>query len=97
MPDTSGWKNSKRQYPRDWQRRKRQVFDRDNGICHVCGKPGADQLDHITPISQGGTHDLANLAPIHLRPCHMAKISAEANAHRPRRKRAPEPHPGLLR
>jgi 5-methylcytosine-specific restriction endonuclease McrA len=38
----------------------------------ICGQPGADTVDHITPISAGGTDDPANLSAAHKR-CNLAK------------------------
>ena len=35
------------------------VLKRDNGICHLCDKPGADTADHIIPWSQWPEHDKA--------------------------------------
>jgi 5-methylcytosine-specific restriction protein A len=84
--------------PRDWGRIRKRVLRRDQGICYVCGRPGANQVDHIVPVSMGGGEEDANLAAIHERPCHAAKTSREANAQNPRaqpRKRAEERHPGL--
>jgi 5-methylcytosine-specific restriction endonuclease McrA len=34
-------------------------------VCHICGKPGADAIDHVTPLARGGTDELANLKPAH--------------------------------
>ena len=34
--------------------------------CHLCGQPGADQVDHVIPIALGGDPwDPANLRPAH--------------------------------
>lgn len=58
---------------------KRQVSRRDNGCCYVCGGEGADELEHITPVSQGGaSRDLDNLGLIHSEPCHREKSAREA-------------------
>ena len=41
-------------------------------ICHLCGIPGADSLDHVIPLSRGGTNEMSNLRPAHLA-CNIAK------------------------
>jgi 5-methylcytosine-specific restriction endonuclease McrA len=51
------------------------IFARDDWNCHLCGvavdylaDPISDlypSLDHLTPQSKGGSHDLANLATAH--------------------------------
>lgn len=100
----SGWEGSTRKdrLPSDWiSYRRPTVLARDHGICHVCGRPGADEVDHL---NQGDDHDLTNLAAVHgprtgLR-CHSAKSAAEggraAAARRPTTRRPEEPHPGAL-
>jgi 5-methylcytosine-specific restriction endonuclease McrA len=45
------------------QQRKRILAESD--ICWICGRPGATTVDHLIPLSQGGTNDAANLAPAH--------------------------------
>jgi 5-methylcytosine-specific restriction endonuclease McrA len=52
-------------------------FKEHGDICHRCGQPGADTIDHIIP---GDDHSLSNLAPIHDRNaphCHRYKTSQE--------------------
>lgn len=51
---------------RPWTRTKARVIRRDAGICHLCGRPGADTADHIVPVAHhGAVYDLANLAAAH--------------------------------
>ena len=49
----------------DWQRVREVVYIRDGGICMICGKKVKHNnfhVDHIQPISKGGSEwDLANL------------------------------------
>lgn len=69
----------KERLPRDWSTRRLIVLKRDKGICHLCGEPGADTVDHI---EQGDNHDLTNLAAVHDRVpphCHRQKTAAEGH------------------
>lgn len=34
-----------------YRRVRRDVIARDAGICHLCGGPGADEIDHIVPYA----------------------------------------------
>ncbi|MGE0133749.1 MAG: HNH endonuclease [Dehalococcoidia bacterium] len=91
--------------PRHWAALRKAVLHTHRGVCHVCGLPGATEVDHITPASRGGTDHPSNLAPIHGRRdviegraktnCHGAKTAREAGATA--RKREPERHPGAIR
>lgn len=79
----SGW-----QRPTNWASLRRAVLARDHGICHVCGQPGADTVDHVTPQSQGGSDDPTNLAPVHDRTpphCHRAKTNRDRGRTTPTR------------
>jgi 5-methylcytosine-specific restriction endonuclease McrA len=59
-----------------------QIFDRDAGRCHLCGKrvdpklrwpdPWSQSVDHLIPIARGGTHEPRNVALAHLR-CNQSR------------------------
>lgn len=54
-----------RERGRPWKRVRRRVLD-DSDTCWLCGHLGADEVDHVIPISLGG----AQLDPANLRPAH---------------------------
>jgi 5-methylcytosine-specific restriction protein A len=98
---SGGWVGSTRRkrLPGNWAA-LRKAADRRNPrrVCHVCGAPGGDRLDHI---EAGDVNRPENLDWIHddTPPhCHRYKSSAEGNAARwagPSQRRPPEPHPAL--
>lgn len=80
-------------------KRRRLLLRLHDGICHVCGLPGADEVDHVIPLARGGADSIENMRPIHAEPCHAEKTKLEAAAGRgggARRRREPEAHPGLI-
>ncbi|MEV0357118.1 HNH endonuclease [Nocardia sp. NPDC050697] len=71
----SGWKA-----PRGWAALRERVLERDNWTCHLCGRPGADTVDHRTPVHKGGSHLESNLAAVHDRVaphCHRTKTNQD--------------------
>ncbi len=64
-------------YPSDWDSRRKEVYRRDNYTCQNCGvkggpKGGAElHAHHIVPKSKGGTHQLSNLKTV-CSQCHNA-------------------------
>ena len=55
--------------------RRQSVFERDNYTCQYCGIRGDDALlevDHIIPVSRGGSNDFNNLITS-CRACNRAK------------------------
>lgn len=57
------------------QGHRERVMRAHNGVCHICGQGAADAIDHIVPVSWGGSDDPSNLAPAHTS-CNTAKGDA---------------------
>lgn len=52
----------------DKERKRKLVWQRSGGICHLCGSPVSRSnmtLDHIIPKHHGGTDAIVNLAAAH--------------------------------
>lgn len=47
------------------QKLRKRVFDYYGDECWLCHQLGADTIDHIIPVIDGGTDDLDNLRPAH--------------------------------
>jgi len=74
-----------RGYTKRWQKIRARVLLNDP----ICRDPfgihagrgdivPADEVDHITPLAAGGTHDLANLQPL-CKSCHSRKTAVESS------------------
>lgn len=63
---------------------KQRLISRQQGYCLCCGDkilPGQElELDHVVPISRGGTHDEKNLAMAHAK-CNTEKHSKTLEEH----------------
>jgi 5-methylcytosine-specific restriction enzyme A len=83
--------------PSNWRSLRLNVLRRDGFRC-ACGA-SAQEVDHILPVAEGGTHELENLVAI-CAGCHTRKTHEEQQRGRERRqaRRAPrrEPHPGRI-
>ena len=62
--------------PQNWGKIQQDVIIRDKGICYICGKAGATQVDHVIPLAAGGTNSLFNLKAVH-KLCHARKTEAD--------------------
>jgi 5-methylcytosine-specific restriction enzyme A len=80
-----GWKRDaqtrqQRGYGKEWQRARDKALQRDKGLCQPCARLGRDtparEVDHILPISKGGSNSIGNLQSICI-PCHRAKTTEE--------------------
>jgi hypothetical protein len=47
------------------QKLREKVFNYYGETCWICGREGADTIDHLVMVSQGGSNDLENLRPAH--------------------------------
>lgn len=82
-------------YGPEYRRNAALCKKRANGRCTRCGKHTTRlEADHITPVTQGGGHDLGNLQALCLA-CHRAKTAREGGGwQRPKLVSDPEPTPG---
>lgn len=70
---------SRRGYDVRWRKIRRMVL-REEPLCVECEKAGrvtaANEVDHIIPLRQGGTHERSNLQPL-CKSCHSKKTNRE--------------------
>ncbi|MDY6817719.1 MAG: HNH endonuclease [Halobacteriales archaeon] len=72
-------------YPDDWDRRRRHVYQRDEYTCQNCRRRGGPNGDlelhchHIVPKGRGGSHRTSNLITL-CEPCHRAVHNRHAIA-----------------
>lgn len=78
-----------RGYGTHWDKLRKVILRRDNGICQcpecMGGKKRlriATEVDHIKPKAEGGTDDESNLRAVNS-DCHK-RITALQNGHKPR-------------
>ncbi len=84
------WDNSPEKRKRDqevygdpeYKRNRKLLLRRAGGRCERCGKKTARlQADHVIPVTQGGTHLLANLMALCF-DCHARKSATEGGGWR---------------
>lgn len=94
MGDTS-WRHSS--LPPDWPRRRKRILARDNNRCRLQLPGCLGRASEVHHLGSGDDHGDANLLSA-CKTCHKT-ATGQANARRlfraPRR-RASEPHPGML-
>lgn len=47
------------------QQRENKAILAVSDVCHLCGHPGADAVDHDVPLARGGPDARHNKAPAH--------------------------------
>jgi 5-methylcytosine-specific restriction enzyme A len=63
-----------------WDAIRKRVMERDGWLCQPCKRAGrprtGSEVDHVVPLSEGGSNDPANLQTI-CTPCHESKTQTE--------------------
>lgn len=68
-------KTKERGYGSAWRKLRMYVLRREP-MCRACKRRGATEVDHILPLSRGGTNALSNLQPL-CKSCHSTKTTTE--------------------
>lgn len=63
---------SRRRHKSDYSRHRQRLYHVYGSICWLCGQPNAAQIDHVIPLSQGGSNDFSNLRLAHDE-CNVAR------------------------
>ncbi|MGZ4574421.1 MAG: HNH endonuclease, partial [Mycobacteriaceae bacterium] len=54
-------------------KQRQRTLTKHHHVCHICGHPGAEEVDHIVPWAEWtgslSVHHPSNLAPAHGNPC----------------------------
>lgn len=64
-----------------YHRERQAALNRAKGTCERCGSLGPLQVDHITPLRDGGTNTRANLQVL-CTTCHTVKTAADRRRRR---------------
>ncbi|QGX08246.1 HNH endonuclease [Janibacter melonis] len=70
------------------RQRNKALLAASSGICHLCGHPGADCMDHVVPLYLDGEDEPHNMRPAH----HFAECETcgvKCNRAKGRRRVAP--------
>lgn len=57
--------------------RRVALIARDGPCCYICENEAAETIDHVVPLSQGGSHDISNLR-LCCRNCNKYKANVES-------------------
>ena len=77
----NGWSTSTRntRNPPGWERTRAFILRRDGNSCKYCGAT-ATEVDHVIPLTRGGTHAVTNLVAA-CTTCNKQKNYKERTGH----------------
>lgn len=70
---------------------RKKVFATYGDVCWLCGQDGADTIDHLIMVSQGGSNTLENLRPAHGRKTAYCVGNFSRRRGRPQHKKKVRP------
>jgi 5-methylcytosine-specific restriction endonuclease McrA len=85
----------------EYRRNRPLAIKRAGGRCELitsgrrCGSTDRTSVDHIIPVTQGGTHHLDNLRVL-CKPHHLQKTAQEGKGYRKPGRRTPRKDPVLV-
>jgi len=82
---------NKRLTGRGLQTLRQKVFSTYGDICWLCGHEGADTIDHLVMVSQGGSNTIENLRPAHGRKSSYCVGNYSRRRGRPQPKKKVKP------
>ena len=79
------WRKGRRPQEKIWRLVRLRALDRDSWKCRTCGRAGRLEVDHVTPLDDGGElYALSNLQSL-CRRCHIEKTRGENTPESPER------------
>ena len=81
--------------PKNWPTLRRAVLERDGWVCQIQGPNCAGHSNEVDHVGANDDHSLENLRAV-CTPCHRTRTGRQGRARQPKRKREPEPHPGMI-
>jgi 5-methylcytosine-specific restriction enzyme A len=79
--DRESRRRSDATYGTEWRKARDKALARAQRRCAKCGSTKDVQVDHVIPVSQGGTHTQANLQVLCIEH-HRAKTAIEGSGYR---------------
>lgn len=58
--------------PKAWRKLRDEVLAAKGCVCTYCGSDSSITVDHVVPLSKGGTNEIDNLTPA-CKPCNSSK------------------------